>query len=302
MGFKPWDASKWAAVDTDVISKARVVTDVYRETKMNDLYNPLKIGIRESCDSVAHPNSNAIIFGLDVTGSMGRILMQVARRLGELMALIIERKPVADPHIMAMAIGDTTCDTAPLQVTQFETDIKIAEQLMGLWFEHGGGGNDFESYPLAWYFAATRTKTDCFDKRGQKGIIFTMGDDCFPDSISARDISKFLGTTVERDIKTEEIVEMVNRRYHLFHFMLEQGGSASDINQSAWKRLLGGNAIPVNDYEKIPEIVVSTLEKLSGKSTKAILGSWDKSTALVVGKAIEGIQISKGASSGFVTF
>ena len=37
--------------------------------------------------------------------------------------------PVADPHMMIMGVGDAWCDRAPLQVTQFEPDIRIAEQL-----------------------------------------------------------------------------------------------------------------------------------------------------------------------------
>ncbi|HAO33838.1 MAG TPA: hypothetical protein DCQ84_12920, partial [Candidatus Competibacteraceae bacterium] len=55
--------------------------------------------------------------------------------------------------------------------------IRIARQLRRLWLEKGGGGNACESYTLPWYFAATHTAIDCFEKRGKKGYLFTVGDE-----------------------------------------------------------------------------------------------------------------------------
>ena len=70
----------------------------------------------------------------DVTGSMGMIADALARKgLGTMVEEILARKPVSDPHIMCMGIGDVLYDRAPLQVTQFEADIRIAEQLEKLW-------------------------------------------------------------------------------------------------------------------------------------------------------------------------
>ena len=86
---------------------------------------------------------------------------------------------------MAMAIGDAECDRAPLQVTQFEADIRLADQLRELWIEGGGGGNRGESYHLPWAFAAMRTSTDCFERRGRKGYLFTIGDEPILPGISA---------------------------------------------------------------------------------------------------------------------
>lgn len=90
-------------------------------------FDPKDIPVRESRDSADHPSSNAIIIGLDVTGSMSDILEGVAKKLNVLVSEILDRKPVTDPQIMFNAIGDAMCDTTPFQATQFESDIRIAE-------------------------------------------------------------------------------------------------------------------------------------------------------------------------------
>lgn len=75
---------------------------------------------------------------------------------------------------MFAAIGDVYTDEAPLQVTQFESDIRIAEQLRQLFFE-GGGGNDFKRY-LTFELAKEKIKTDAVEKHGKK-VYLHYGDD-----------------------------------------------------------------------------------------------------------------------------
>lgn len=174
----------WTPRDWDNYSKSSIAgksaAGIYTSKMMKAEFDPKDIPVRESRDSADHPSSNAIIIGLDVTGSMSDILEGVAKKLNVLVSEILDRKPVTDPQIMFNAIGDAMCDTTPFQATQFESDIRIAEQLTQLYFERGGGGNGFESYPLAWYFAAMHTDIDCLNERNQKGFLFTMGDDCYP--------------------------------------------------------------------------------------------------------------------------
>ena len=61
---------------------------------------------------------------------------------------------ITDVEFMIMGIGDLAYDNSPIQISQFESDIRIAEQLDKLWFENGGGGNDYESYTAAWYMGS----------------------------------------------------------------------------------------------------------------------------------------------------
>src|SRR5690606_5631209 len=80
--------------------------------------------------------------------------------------------------VLFLAIGDHETDSAPLQVGQFESgDAELDLWLTRTWLEGKGGANSGESYLLAWYFASKFTKLDSLDKRGQKGFLFTIGDE-----------------------------------------------------------------------------------------------------------------------------
>mgnify|MGYP006356507711 CR=1 FL=1 len=67
------------------------VHEVFRETKTVSAMSPLNVGVRESRDSAAHPESLAITFALDVTGSMGGLPPIIAtRELPDFMRLLTE--------------------------------------------------------------------------------------------------------------------------------------------------------------------------------------------------------------------
>lgn len=299
MGSGAWRSQDWTSYYSKTID-SKSVHEVYTTRGMKPEYDPNNVD-RESCDSDDHPQSTPIIIGLDVTGSMGRILMAVADRLGDLVGEVLDRKPVTDPQIMFNAIGDSTCDDAPLQVTQFESDIRIASQLTELYFERGGGGNQFESYPLSWYFAANHTKIDSFDKRGRKGFLFTMGDDGCPSALTRAEVKRIFGDDIEDNVSIDELITQVNRKYEVFHLCLLQGSTYRAQDLDKWQKILGERAIPVSDYQKIPEIIVSILERMAGKSEEEIVKSWDGSTALVVREAIKGLS-AKDAGGTLVEF
>jgi hypothetical protein len=130
--------------------------------------------MRECCDSDEHPDTLPVILALDVTGSMGGALLKTAASLNVIMQKILDE--YEDVEFMVMGIGDLSYDRAPIQISQFESDIRIAEHLDRLWFERGGGGNSFESYTAAWYMGLYHTSLDCW-KKGRKGILITLGDE-----------------------------------------------------------------------------------------------------------------------------
>ena len=107
---------------------------------IHELLDPKGVTVRESRDSDNHPNSNAIIVGLDVTGSMGRVVKAIHAKLPLLMGILTRKNYIPDPQIMFAAVGDATCDRIPLQVGQFESGAEMEGDLGRVVIEGGGGG------------------------------------------------------------------------------------------------------------------------------------------------------------------
>lgn len=302
MGHGAWSSADWKRYSSAKIT-GKKVNDIYRATKIDPKYDPQRINVRESCDSEDHPITTPIIIGLDVTGSMSDLLDVTANKLGEMVKDILERQPVEGPQIMFCAVGDSRCDRSPLQATQFESDIRIASQLTDLWFEKGGGGNGFESYPLVWYFAANKTKTDAWEKRKKKGVIFTLGDDGYPEKLLKQEIERVFGDNVMEDIDTASLLAQVSRKYDVFHLMVMDRRNEQVVKLPKWRKLMGERAIPVTNVNAIPEIIVSLLESVAGRDTEDIINSWDGDTQLAVRDALGGLPARKrGLLSSIIKF
>lgn len=289
MGSSRWEASDWEDYTTKIDSKT--IDEVFAEKGLAEELDPKKIRLRESRDSALNPNSSAIIVALDVTGSMGYLADNLVKKgLGVLFKEILSRKPVSDPHIMVMGNGDAYYDKkAPLQVSQFEADITITKWLEKFYLEKGGGGNHFESYNLPWYFAAIHTAIDCFEKRGKKGYLFTVGDEEPPQILLVDHVASIIGDTLQYDLNTPDLLAMVERMYRVFHVIVEEGDYARshlDTVVSTWTSLLGQRALRLSDHSKLAEVIVSAIEVSEGKNRDVVVKSWDKSTAMVVGHAI----------------
>ncbi len=220
----------------------------------HDSMNPKGISFRESRDSAVHPNSVPIILGLDVTGSMGHIPHELIKEgLPKLMGGIIQGG-VPDPALLFLGIGDHECDSYPLQVGQFESgDEELDMWLTRTYIESGGGGNAGESYLLAWYFAAFHTRTDAFEKRGQKGLLFTVGDEPCLKTLPASAIREITGTG-QQNFKHTELLEEAKKRYEVFHISVLHSGQAADADQG-WKDLLEQNCLSIENYRDVPKVI-----------------------------------------------
>ena len=297
----------WSKYKSTVAHKS--VNQVFTRSTINSTqdprtsFDPLTIGIRESRDSDAYPLSSPVILAFDVTGSMGMIPHYFVKEgLGSLMKEIFDRKPVTDPQILCMAVGDARTDRSPLQTTQFEVDITIATQLQDLYLEGGGGGNHGESYNLPWLFAALKTSTDSFEKRGKKGALFTIGDEPPVMELKKEHAKKYLGIDLESDLSTEAVLELVRRQYDVFHIIIDQGDGLSMYGEEAvvgeWNALLGeGYVLRLSDYTKLSEVVISALQINAGEPVADVVSSWSGDTSLVVANAV-GKTVATAARPG----
>lgn len=283
MGHGRWSSAdwrNWSGQNTAGRSTAEIFTSV----GLLPDYDPARIRMRESRDGPDNAASTPIVLASDVTGSLGevaRILMQ--DKLGVLVSEILARKPVSDPHIMAMAVGDATCDRAPLQATQFEADIRLAEQMRQLFLEGGGGGNGGESYALPWLFCATKTATDSFEKRGKRGYLFSFGDEPILPIVTREEARQFLGLRLERDATAAECLGLAQRRYDVFHVLLREGFSAQDCGFreaiATWQPLLGKRLLVLDDYRNLAELVVSAIQVAEGLDPDEAASSWASTSA-----------------------
>ncbi|MDE6701486.1 MAG: hypothetical protein K2K10_10840, partial [Acetatifactor sp.] len=266
------------------------VQDLYQSRSMKDHLNPHGVKYRESCDSMDNPASTAIIFGLDVTGSMGYLSEEIAKgALNRTMLEIYDKTPVTNPHIMFQAIGDSKSDSAPLQITQFEADIRIAEQLLDVYFEGRGGGNGGESYLLSWYFAARHTKIDCYDKRHEKGFLFTIGDERCHETLDKEEILRVFGDTPAEQCTAKELFAEASEKYEIFHIVMKAGSYKYQKSGESWRSLIGNRAVELDpeDLDVLPELFVSLMQYARSGDAKTITAQWKGKAADVIKRILD---------------
>ena len=273
------------------IREATNAQQVFKAEQMEDAFNPAKMKLpREACDSVDSPHSRGIILAEDVTGSMGYVLLELIQNHFPKIIQKTYDTVSYDPHIMFMGVGDVECDDAPLQVTQFETDLRILEQLQKIWLERGGGCNSYESYILPWYFAAKHTKMDCFEKRGEKGFLFTFGDEEPTPNIRASDIKKVFGDQDEletRMLTSKDCLEMASEKFYCYHIMLH-GTNFGSSERRMWKELMGGHACELGNLQYLPELITTILSMYEGLTkTEAISKIENENARKAVSQALE---------------
>jgi len=281
VGNARWSDADWQAHARSARTKSR--SQIFTQSGLAHELDPARIKVRESCDSEANPQSTPIILAVDETGSMGVLAEIIIKQgLGTIMKAIYDRRPVTDPHILCMALGDAFTDTAPLQVTQFEASVEpLTNQVRKLYLEGNGGGNGGESYALAWLFAASKTKCDAF-KHGRKGFVFTIGDEAPHRTVTREQAKRFAGVSVEADLNARSLLESLKDDWQVFHLIVETSSTKEQDAVKKWRELLGERAVVVSDIERLPEVIVSLLQAIAGTSPEEIVESWDETAAPAV--------------------
>ena len=262
MGYGSYSHS--AHMDLLASRSGASVEQVFTQTACHNLMNPKGLKVREARDSAEHPQSLAIIFALDVTGSMGNIPPQLATKTLPRFMALLEQCKVADPQVLFMAVGDADCDRAPLQVGQFETTAELMDNWLTMsYLEGGGGGNSYESYDLAFYIAAKHTDIDCWNKRRKKGYLFITGDEPYSDVVSRHHIEGLIGNKLDEDIPIAEVVAAAAEMYHLFFLVPDY--PRREGCEKVWRELLGDHVICMQAPEHtsiVAAVIVALTEGL----------------------------------------
>ena len=241
--------------------------DIYKARTIDPALNPYNV-MRECVDTEEHPNTIPVIFGLDVTGSMGSSLEKVAKQIDLIMNKLY--KEITDVEFMIMGIGDLYCDTYPIQISQFESDIRIAEQLEKVYFERGGGGNRWESYTAAWYMGSRHCKLDCW-KRNKKGIIITLGDESINPYLEKNALARVTGDNLQADIETKELYKEASEKFDIYHVVVTDGGSSYGWHEldikTSWPKYLDSEHLKYVTIDNLAEIVSTIIIDASSSSS-----------------------------------
>lgn len=282
MGGTTWSSSAYQASAQTKQSQTR------QQVMNNDLspeMDPKNIKLREARDSAAHPESVPIIVALDITGSMGEVPEQLIKgKLKDVMDTCIAHG-IEHPQIMFLAVGDHYTDSAPFQISQFESgNIELEKWLSLIYPEGGGGGNGGESYALSWFFAGFHTSTDHFEKRGKKGFLFTIGDEDVHPIIQAKAFQTIFGSG-ESDLRAEDLLTTAQRMYNVFHINIDHGYRLSHL-----KDLLGERLLTINDPDVVAELIGSTVAVVNGADITKVTSGFDAATANKVTMALASVK------------
>ena len=265
MGGGKWSASVYDSVTRSKVTSGTTFayTSYAKSHGVHDAHEDLRIlkdgkpMTRESRDSDEHPESTPIIVGFDVTGSMGDNPAILQRELKGLFGMLIRKDVVSDPQIAIAAYGDTHCDYVPVQFSQFESDNRIDDNLDNVYIEQGGGGNMGEtSTTVAWY-AANCVVTDAWEKRGKRGYLFLVGDECALD-VTASQASEYLGT--QGPITAKDAFGAVQEKWDTYFLLVNNYAAEMQHSQRKYGELLGpDHVIVLESTESVPAIIAALI-------------------------------------------
>lgn len=250
----------------DTVYKKKSREEIYNRNFMCPDMDPRHIKVRESRDSEEHPNSYLLCLILDQTGSMGIIPETLIKDiLPDIIQDIIDAG-IKDIQVNFILVGD--CDTgrelAPLQVGEAESSDSLIEKWLTSGYLEGlGGGNGFESYSLAWYFIDRHFVTDAWEKRHQKGVIISIGDDSCQRLLKKQSLDRYINDGAEDDVSVDDLLPRLQEKWHVFHIHCEGSRWGKNFTNTNWSKLLGVNAVCSYDEEGrdikdiIPKLVIN---------------------------------------------
>lgn len=243
--------------------------DIFKSRQLDPKLDPYHV-MRECNDSDEHPNTIPVILALDVTGSMGAAAAEVAKKLNVVMSKLYET--VTDVECMIMAVGDLAYDRTPIQISQFEADIRVAEWLDKVYFERGGGGNQYESYTAVWYMGLHHMMLDSW-KRGKKGIIITLGDEPLNPYLPKDALANATGDKLQGDVETAELYRDASDKFDIYHIAVDDSETCYNMYapqiDSTWGKYLDSEHLRISRVDEIVDYIIDIVSHATGTTEMA---------------------------------
>ncbi len=188
---------------------------------------------------------------------MGEIPVLLATKLLPKFMNILTDVKVPDAQVCFMAIGDATCDQAPLQVGQFESTAELMDQWLTYCYLEGAGGEFPESYELALYFLAMHTATDCWEKRKKRGYLFITGDAVPYPTLSRHIVETVIGDRLDDDLTVEEVMAELQKTFVPF-FVIPDKQRRRDCERT-WRDLIGDHVLCMERPDDICHVAAGAI-------------------------------------------
>lgn len=283
MGGGSWNATSYAANTQSKIASGtsfgytrQTKTSSRTDWKAHEDLDPKRLAgqgspfvgqpVRESRDNADHPNALPIAVAFDGTGSMGRVPTVTQEKLKTLFGLMLRQGYAEDPQVLIACYGDAYTDRVPLQVSQFEDDNRIDDNLDKLFIEGNGGGNGGESMALAWYYLAAHTATDAWDKRKKKGYAFFVADEVSHDVLPSQvtDIVG-VGEPLLADLSVEGLAKAVQEKWDVRILVIDNLSAQMQGSVKFYEKLFGkDHVLVVEDPDSVTETIALAIGALEG--------------------------------------
>lgn len=270
MGGGYWSADDYAATTArKVASGTTFGYDRYARTtgtlEPHAGLDPFKVvnssGVIESRDNPEHPNSIPILLGLDQTGSMGSVPRVIQTKLKEVFSLLNLRGYVEDPQISIAAYGDTYADPirTTVQISAFESDNRIDENLDNLLLYGNGGSNNGETMSGIWYMMS-KVESDAWEKRGKKGYAFFVADEISFD-LTPEQVKGFCGDAQPTaPLTVKELAASLQETWEVFILLINNRVAKNQRSEKFYSDLFGiDHVLVVEDPDVIAETITLTI-------------------------------------------
>lgn len=159
----------------------------------------------------------------------------------------------------ASAVVQDVIDPSPVvQLSQFESDERSAEQVR-LLHPDSGGGDATEDYDLG-LMAGLFVYTDLTTYYGLKGYFTLTADEIGRGYVTQEGVKKHLGKDmgqfqIGKRLETTEVCARLSEKWHLFFLQVPSGTDMIRKTTEWWQDKMGnGRVIPVHDPQMLAEI------------------------------------------------
>ncbi|MHA1370336.1 MAG: hypothetical protein ACTSRA_11545 [Promethearchaeota archaeon] len=201
-----------------------------------------------------------MVVAVDVTGSMREYPRMIFEKLCILYGEVIYFLPETlkdNFEISFAAVGDAYSDNYPIQVTDFASGHDLDLNIMSLYPEGGGGGQQRETYELVAYYYARKCQLLENLSRPKPLFIF-IGDEAYYSKISRNHVMDYIGDNPRTDLISDSIFEELKQKFNVYILRIKYDEPDSEMHiDLKWRKILGDNhVILMEDPRRIVDAII----------------------------------------------